>query len=197
MILPTTILLPGYRHNLVYIAERMSLGVGICFCALLAAARPGRFSRYAMGLVALVFFGFLYRDEKILNAIEDRMDGAISQLPPGQRVVSGVDDPFLRVVAVTHMIDRACLGRCFSYANYEPSTWQFRIRAVAENPYVASRYVDSWDMQTGGYIVRDRDLPLLQLSVDRGGRMAVRSLEAGKPCGRTSLTALPFLFPLN
>ena len=77
-ILPTTVLLPGFHHTLVYIAERMSLGVGICVCALLAAARPRVFERYAMVVVAVVFFGFLYRDEKILNALEDRMDGVIS-----------------------------------------------------------------------------------------------------------------------
>jgi hypothetical protein len=95
------------------------------------------------------------------------------------------------------MIDRACLGRCFSYANYEPSTAQFRIRAVAENPYVAFRYRDSWDMQVGKYVVQDRDLPLLQLVVDEGGRMVVRSLKAGAPCGSTPLKAIPGLFPLS
>jgi len=79
-ILPTTIVLPGFQHSLVYLAERMSLGVGVCVCALLAAARPRAAHRYAMALVALVFFGFLYRDEKNLNAIEDRMDGVISRM---------------------------------------------------------------------------------------------------------------------
>ena len=96
--LPTVILLPGFHHSLVYIAERMSLGVGICVCALLAAARPRAFQRYAMALVVAVFFGFLYRDEKILNAIEDRMGGVISQIPAGQRLVSRVDHPYLQEV---------------------------------------------------------------------------------------------------
>jgi hypothetical protein len=96
--LPTIILLPGFHHSLVYIAERMSLGVGICVCALLAAARPRAFQRYAMALVVAVFFGFLYRDEKILNAIEDRMGGVISQIPAGQRLVSRVDHPYLQEV---------------------------------------------------------------------------------------------------
>ena len=173
----------------------MSLGVGICVCALLAAAHPRDFQRHAMVVVAVVFFGFLYRDEKILNAIEDRMDSVIAQLPAGQRIVSGVDDPYLHVFGVTHMIDRACLGRCFSYANYEPSTAQFRIRAVAENPYVTAKYDDSWRMQTGSYVVQEHDLPLLQLVLDEGGRMVVRSLKAGTPCGSTSLKALPGLFP--
>jgi hypothetical protein len=197
-ILPTTILLPGFHHSLVYIAERMSLGVGICVCALLASAHPRLFQRYALAVIAVVFFGFLYRDEKILNVIEDRMDDVISQLPAGQRVVSGVDDPYLHTFAVLHMIDRACLGHCFSYANYEPSTAQFRIRAVAQNPYVASRYGDSWAMQTGNYVVQERDLPLLQLVLDEGGRMVVRSLKAGAPCGGSPpLKALPSLFPLS
>jgi hypothetical protein len=196
-ILPTTVLLPGFHHTLVYIAERMSLGVGICVCALLAAARPRALQRYAMALVAVVFFGFLYRDEKVLNAIEDRIDGVISQVPAGQRIVNGVDDLDLHTFAVTHMIDRACLGHCYSYANYEPSTAQFRIRAVAENPYVTFRYEDSWRMQNGSYVVQDHDLPLLQLVLDHGGRMVVRNLKAGTPCGNTLLKALPGLFPLS
>ena len=194
-ILPSTILLPGFHHALVYIAERMSLGVGICVCALLAAARPHALQRYAMALVALVFFGFLYRDEKILNVLEDRIDGVISRIPAGQRIVSGIDDPDLHVFAVVHMIDRACVGRCYSYANYEPSTAQFRLRTVADNPYVTAHYADSWRMQSGSYVVQDRDLPLLQLVLDQGGRMVVRSLKAGIPCGNTSLKALPDLFP--
>jgi hypothetical protein len=194
-ILPSTILLPGFHHALVYIAERMSLGVGICVCALLAAARPRAFERYAMALVAMVFFGFLYRDEKILNVLEDRIDRVISRIPAGQRIVSGVDDPYLHVFAVAHMIDRACVGRCYSYANYEPSTAAFRLRTVADNPYVTAHYADSWGMQTGSYVVQDRDLPLLQLVLDQGGRMVVRNLKAGIPCGNTSLKALPDLLP--
>jgi hypothetical protein len=197
VILPTTILLPGFNHTLVYIAERMSLGVGVCVCALLATANPRTFERYAMMLLAIVFFGFLYRDERVLNLLEDRMDDVIATVPAGQRVVSGVDDPDLHVFAVTHMIDRACLGHCFSYANYEPSTAQFRVRAVAGNPYVMSDYKESWKMQNGSYIVQERDLPLLQLILDEEGRMSLRPLKAGIACGSTSLKALPDLLPLS
>jgi hypothetical protein len=196
-ILPSTILLPGFHHALVYIAERMSLGVGICVCALLAAARPRAFERYAMALVAMVFFGFLYRDEKILNVLEDRIDRVISRIPAGQRIVSGIDDPDLHVFAVAHMIDRACVGRCYSYANYEPSTAAFRLRTVADNPYVTANYAGSWRLQTGSYGVQDRDLTLLPLVLDQGGRMSVRNLKAGTSCGSTSMKALPGLFPLG
>jgi hypothetical protein len=110
-VLPTTILLPGFHHTLVYIAERMSLGVGICVCALLAAARPRAFQRYAMALVAVVFFGFLYRDEKTLNALEDRMDGVISRSSGGQHLTGRAGNPNLHVFAGIHIIDRAWAGR--------------------------------------------------------------------------------------
>jgi hypothetical protein len=164
--------------------------VGICVCALLAAARPPRFVRYAAVVVALVFFGFLYRDERALNAFEDRMQDTVASLPPGQRVISAIDDPELRVNALVHIIDRVCIGRCYSFANYEPSTAQFRIRTTAENPIVAYTYQESWLMQVGAYVVKDRDLPLYQVDLDAGGRMVLKSLRAGVPCGSTSWKAI-------
>jgi hypothetical protein len=189
-ILPTAILFPGFNHALVFIAERMSLGVGICFCALLACARPRRFERGAMLAIALLFFAFLYRDERALNSFEDRMQDTVAALPPGQRVISAIDDPTLRVNALVHVIDRVCVGRCYSYANYEPSTAQFRIRAEVENPYVAHTYRDSWLMQVGAYVVKDFDLPLYQVDLDAGGRMVLKSLRAGVPCGSTTWDVL-------
>jgi len=189
-ILPTSVLIPGFRHALVYIAERMSLGVGICVCALLAGVRPRRIEQYALTLMVLLFFGFLYRDERVLNSFEDRMQNAVAALPAGQRVISAIDDPDLRVNALTHVIDRACIGHCYSYANYEPSTAQFRIRATAENPYVAYTYEDSWLMQVGAYVVKDRDLPLYQVDLDGSGRMVVKSLRAGAPSGSTTFKVL-------
>ena len=184
-IVPTRLQIPGYNHPLVYIAERMSLAVGVCLCAMLAAAPMRAYHRYAMGVVALLFFGFLYRDEGALNAFEDRMTRLVSQLPAGQRVVSAIEDPTLRVIALAHMIDRACLGRCYSYANYEPATAQFRIRAVAENPIVVSTDGDSLSLQDGSYVVKQRDLPLYQVDLDQAGHMAIRILEAGAQSGIT------------
>jgi hypothetical protein len=189
-IVPTRLQIPGYNHALVYIAERMSLAVGICLCALLAAAPMRAYHRYAMAVVALVFFGFLYRDEGALNAFEDQMTRLVWQLPPGQRVVSAIDDPTLRINALTHMIDRVCLGRCYSYANYEPSTAQFRIRAVAESPMVVSTYEDSWRLQTGTYVVKERDLPLYEVGLDQAGHMGIRILAAGAQSGITEWKVL-------
>jgi hypothetical protein len=189
-IVPTKIQFPGFHHALAYIAERMSLCVGICLCALLSCARPRRFERGAMVAIAILFFGFLYHDERALNSFERAMRDTVATVPPGQRVISAIDDPTLRVNALAHMIDRVCVGRCYSYANYEPSTAQFRVRAEAENPYVAYSYLDSWLMQVGMYVVKDSDLPLYQVDLDAGGRMVVKSLRAGVPCGSTTWNVL-------
>ena len=118
------------------------------------------------------------------------MQDAVATLPPGQRVISAIDAPSLRVNALAHMIDRVCIGRCYSYANYEPSTAQFRVRAETPNPYVASAYQDSWLMQVGMYVVKDRDLPLYQVDLDAGGQLIVKSLRAGVPCGSTTWNVL-------
>ena len=86
-VLPVALVIPGFHHALAYVAERMALGVGVCVCALLGAARPRMLERYALMVVALIFFGFLYRDERAMNALEDRLQGAVAQSAPGQRVV--------------------------------------------------------------------------------------------------------------
>jgi hypothetical protein len=86
-LLPTTLLIPGFHPALVYIAERMSLGVGVCVCALLGGARPRMLERYALVVVALIFFGFLFKDERALNALEDRMQGTVAQSAPSHPVV--------------------------------------------------------------------------------------------------------------
>jgi hypothetical protein len=179
MLLPGGISIPGYRHNLVYIAERMSLCVAVCICALLAPAKARAWQLWSMAAVMVAFFGFLYHDESALNAFEGRMQRLVMRLPPGQRIVSGANDPSLRVNAMAHMIDRVCIGRCYSYANYEPSTWQFRVRAVAPNPYVASSYADSFRLQTGQYTVKPSDLPLYEVTLDDEGHQIIVSLQAG------------------
>lgn len=197
LVLPSSVLIPGFLHSLAYIGERMSLGVGVAACAVLATARPRPFDRYAMLALAAVFFAFLYRDELTLNRFEDRLAGAVARLEPGTRVVSLVDDPNARVNALTHMIDRVCVGRCYSFANYEPSTRQFRVRATADNPFVVRTYAESWALQTGAYLVRPSDLPLHAVDVDASGKIVVRDLKAGTLCGSTHWKVLPDLVPAS
>ena len=196
-VLPGAVLLPGFSHSLGYIGERMSLGVAICVCALLAAFPPRALERYAILLVAAVFFGFLYRDERALNALEDRMQDVVSTVPEGARIVVLMHDPELRINPLTHMIDRVCIGRCYSYANYEPCTRQFRVRATRPNPIVVSTYKESWSLQTGEYLPVQQDLPLYAVEADRNGRMEIKILKAGLRNGLTQLSVFGKRLPTS
>lgn len=185
LIFPDWLMTPVYKHALAFISERMSLPLAICMIALAGMAPIRPMQTGAIAIVAILFFGLLYRDEIAINRFEDTMQNVVSQLPPGQRLVSGIDDPYDRVDPLPHIIDRVCVGRCYSYANYEPSTGQFRVRAMGDSPIIVSRYDDSWQMQNGLYVVQKKDLPLYQVVLEGGGRMLIRSLPAGSRCGMT------------
>jgi hypothetical protein len=195
VLLPGGVLLPGFRSGLDYIAERMSLGGAVLFCALVASVRLPKPLVGALAAVALVFFGLLYSDDRALNHVETEMERVVAQLPPGQRVVSALADPESRIQTLTHVVDRICVGRCFSYANYEPATAQFRVRAYHDNPFVVSDYGDSWNMQTGGYVVKARDLPMYHLDLCEPGspRICVAPLRAGTTLHNTGLRVAPIL----
>lgn len=80
VLLPSTMLIPGLNHALVYIAERMSLGVAICVCAFLGPVQPRPQVRYGLVLMAILFFGFLYGDERKRNAYEDQRQDTVAQI---------------------------------------------------------------------------------------------------------------------
>ncbi|HUP04389.1 MAG TPA: hypothetical protein VMU19_10395 [Bryobacteraceae bacterium] len=189
-LLPSAVLFPEYANSLLYIAERMSLAVGVAVCAFLALARPRPVDFAVSAAVAALFFVFLHGDESALNTVEDRLAAAVATVPPGDRVVTLMGNPGSRVNALTHMIDRDCIGRCYSFANYEPSTRQFRIRAAVGNPFVVSTYKDSVALQCGFYRVKPEDLPMDAIEMDGQGHMLVRRLEAGDLCGSTRSAAL-------
>lgn len=185
VVIPNSILIPGYNHQLTYVAERMSLPLGVLICAMLASIRVGRAQIAAISAVALVFFGFLYADENALNGFEDQVDQVVMQLPPGQRVVLSVGDSGLQVNALTHMIDRACIGRCWSYANYEPSSAQFRIRVIGKTGIVAAIDADANGLQNGTYVVKPDDLPMFQILLDTAGQLVVRMPPVDQPLRMT------------
>lgn len=182
-VIPTAIWIPRYDHQLSYISDRMSLPLAILVCGLLASSRVRLWQPAAMGLAAGLFFSFLYADESVLNDFEDQVDGIVAQLPPSQRVVLSLVDNDIQVNAITHTIDRACVGRCWSYGNYEPSSGQFRLRVVGDTSLAARTTVEADGFQTGRYLVRPRDLPLYQILADNTGRLVVRLAPVGHPIG--------------
>ena len=139
-LIPERILLPGESQAIGFIAERWSLIVGLSLCVLLSVAKPRRWQVLAMATVCALFFAFLYSDDRALNRDEDRMQAAVSVLPPGSRVVAAPVSGHGRIASYLHMIDRVCIGRCFSFANYEPSSRAFRVRVRGRNDFVTNDY---------------------------------------------------------
>jgi hypothetical protein len=191
-IVPTAI--AGRTIHATYLANRMSLPVALCLCALLARVQARRIHLWAAGLLAALFFGFSYADERNLNSLEDQFDAAIAQAPPLSRVVTALHDSTLHVDPVVHMIDRACLGRCYSYANYEPGSQEFRVRATGPNAIVAPTYLASWQLQNGRYLITPRDLPVYEVALDPANHLVLNPLSAGPMHSLIEITALPAVF---
>jgi hypothetical protein len=83
---------------------------------------------------------------------------------------------------IGHFVDRSCINHCFSYGNYEPSSGQFRIRAMPGNGTVMSQVPDVWRMENGVYDVSSNDLPAYQIYQcgDSGRQVCLRLLQAGE-----------------
>ena len=92
--------------------------------------------------------------------MEDGLDAAVRALPQGRRLVSILPDASLYSLCFHHDLDRACIGHCWSYADYEPSSRQFRIRATPGNGIVLDDFADVTAVASGTYVVQARDLPI-------------------------------------
>ena len=187
VLIPSRIDFPRYGHALVYVADRMSLVAGVLLCVVLAKLRVRRAELVALAAVSLTFFGFLYADSAWANRREDEIEALVKHdIQPGARVVFYAPDRNMRLDPLAHVVDRACLGYCFSYADYEPSTRQFRIRADENNGIVVTSYNDVYQIATGNYVVRTQDIPLFQVEKCSPGaqQYCVRELRAGQVNGQ-------------
>jgi hypothetical protein len=146
------------------LVSRLTLVTAIFGLLVLACLRLPRWSFFGNVLCAGLFFLFLYQDTGKLDRMERTAREAIQGLAPGTRIVAVANPPQdWRIQFIYHSIDRACIGHCFSFANYEPSSLQFRVRALPGNWVVTTSVDQSDDMSSGDYIVKKEDLPLTSI----------------------------------
>jgi hypothetical protein len=182
--LPNLVVLNGSPLGFQFIPERMSLALAVLVCALVGGAGATGLRAVAACALAVVFFAGLYSDVRVLNRLEGQVTRAVSLLPPGQRVVSTLCRTDCHLDPLLHMVDRACVGRCFSYGNYEPSSQQFSIRAKERNPMVAATRAEVQAIESGSYVVKPGDLPMYELAWDGGTHhLVARPLRAGDITG--------------
>lgn len=188
--LPSVIYLPQYASPLWYLLERLSLISAVLACAVLGATRMKLWAGIGFSALAIVYFSFLYADTGGLSRMEDQVASMVSSLPPGQRVMQTIlTAPGKPQAIVDHLVDRACIARCFAYGNYEPTSLHFRVRAQEGNPIVNSSTADTSAMELGVYVVRQQDLPAYQIyqcSVEFT-QLCIRELRAGETNDRLGI----------
>ena len=181
VLLPDSIHFPRFPAAVAMLTERLTLVSAVLICCILGAMRPQKWQGIGFALIAAVFFTFLYRDTGIIDRMESRTEQLVRTLPPRQRVLGTIMPlPGSRVM-IQHILDRACVGYCFSYGNYEPPSMQFRVRAGPENSLVMTNAKFASSMEKGTYRVQPQDLPawqIYQCSLS-GTELCVALLEAG------------------
>ena len=153
---------------------------GLCVLQLL---KPRKWQLAGFGACALAFFAFLYQDTGWLNRLEANGEQLVGTLSPGTRVIVTLDAPRdSRIQFVHHTVERACIRHCFSYANYEPSSKEFRVRVREGSPAVTSSTDAAEDMAAGEYDIDESDLPMKQIyQCDPTDltKLCIRDLKAG------------------
>jgi len=134
---------------------------GLCVLALLPLRK---WQALGFALIATLFFSWTYRDTATISRVEANAENLIEKLPYGTRIVPVISAPDdWRIQFISHSVDRACVGHCFSYSNYEPSSGQFRVRALPGSPIATDSADKSEDMASGDYVVQPKDLPLVSI----------------------------------
>ncbi len=168
------------------VVSRLTLISAIFAFGWLATLRPRTWHCITLGLIAAVFFSFVYGDTGIVERMEENAEQITKQLPFGTRVLATLPESGDFRVGTFHVVDRACIGHCFLYSNYEAATKQFRLRVKEGSPVVVASDDDGEEMQAGSYEVQEEDLPLKQIDQcdpDDWTKLCVRDLKADEKNG--------------
>lgn len=167
---------------LAILTERLSSVTAVILCCILGVMVPRKWHLIAFGATAAVFFTFLFQDTGKIDRMEARLDKLVRTIPLNQRVMGTILPLDDSRILIQHMLDRACIGYCFSYGNYEAASQQFRVRANVGNRYLMTYFGDASDMEDGTYEVQAEDLPAFQVyqcSGD-GTELCMAPLRAGQ-----------------
>ncbi len=130
-------------------------------------------------------FAWMYQDTGSIDRLEQQAEILVNRLPHVTRLIQTIATP--PGSRIGGIVDQACVGRCFAYANYEPASGQFRIRARPDSPLVTASALSSEEMQQGKYIVRSQNLPLAEIyqcDLRDLSNLCIRDLVAGELNGQ-------------
>ena len=180
--LPSGVTIANNLAAIAILTERLTSVAAILACCVLGAMIPSRWHFVITGAVATVFFVWLYQDTGIINRIEVQAEHLVRTVPRDSRIMATIFPlPDSRIM-IQHVIDRACIGYCFDYGNYEPGTGLFRVRGDEGGFYNLGDYELAVNMEEGEYQVQPDDLPLYQVyqCTETGTVLCIAPLHAGE-----------------
>ena len=190
--LPSAILFPAYKTPLAFLPDRISLFSAVLVCCLIARSPVRPWIHGAFVIIFVTFFAFTLRDDIAQTRFNAEVQRAVNTVPSGSRVIASIIDPKVRLDSLLHLIDRACLGRCFSYGNYEPVSGHFRVKAIGQNKVVLASADAVKQVEMGTFLVRAADGPVYAVCdcADSSDRFCAIKLKPGeRMCSvRASLT---------
>ena len=185
--IPEAIFLPQYPVPVSLIVARLTTVTAVLGLCVLGQVEPRWWHLAGLAALAGLYFTWVYEDTLVLNGMEAQAESLVSRLPYGRRVVGTIGAPFdSRITNIGHVVDRACVGRCFSYANYEPSSGQFRVHAAPGSPIAAASPYVAQMLDSGEHRVRPEDLPMTQIyqcGPEDLTKLCMRDLVAGERNG--------------
>ncbi len=186
--IPEVLWFPQYASPFALIISRLTVVTAVLGLCVLGSVKPRLWHLAALAACAAVFFFWTYQDTGMLDNMERQVENLTRPLPYGRRVLETINlSQDSRLWFVNHMVDRACIGHCFAYSNYEPPSGQFRIRVRHGSPVNTDSEDDSASMESGFYVVRAEDLPLNQIyqcDEKNLAKLCMRELSAGEENGR-------------
>jgi len=183
-LLPENMRPPIYGGWIGVLGSRLTSVSAILGLSILGLLRPRIWQLLGFAACAIVFFTFLYQDTGWMNRLEANAEELVSNLAPGTRLIAAADaPPGSRIMFVYHAIERACIGHCFSFGNYEPASREFRVRVREGSPVVTASTDDAEDMASGDYEAEDSVLPIkliYQCDPRDPARLCICDLSAGQ-----------------
>jgi hypothetical protein len=189
ILLPDAIFFRQYATPFSLLTERLTSFTAILGCCLLGVMTPKKWHLAGFAAFTAVFFFFLYQDTGKVNRMERQAEQYERILPPGQRIIATIW-PFAESRVLTnHIVDRSCAEYCFSYGNYEPSSQQFRVRAIPGNRIVTASSEAADAIESGEYVVQPADLPMFQIYQCNADmvELCMRELPSGEKNGSIGL----------
>src|ERR1700730_8181564 len=163
-LLPQNLRAGPYSAWIGLLVSRLTIISALFALCILSSLRPRKPAAIATLACSLLFFILLYRDTATLSRLESHAESITAKFPFGTRVIPTLTSPDdSRIQFVQHIVDRACIGHCFTYSNYEPSSGQFNVRVLPGSTLIAHHAAVAQEMEAGNYIVRASDPPFVDI----------------------------------